>query len=160
MTFLEIICQAFNRKKIDYALAGGHAVALHGAVRGTIDIDFVLSWQRETLINVEEILHKLGLVSRLPINAQDVFDFRNEYIQNRNLIAWNFYHPTDASQQVDIIINYDLNTEDKTVFKTANTHIALLDKAPLIQMKRKANRPQDIEDINALESLLSDEEST
>ena len=107
MVFLEKLCQQFAAAKLDYALVGGHAVALHGAVRGTVDIDFVFKWEKETLIRAERVLSKLGLVSRLPIVANDVFEFRDEYINNRNLIAWNFYHPNDASQQVDIIINYD-----------------------------------------------------
>jgi len=153
MTFLETICQAFNKKGVDYALVGGHAVALHGAVRGTVDIDFVIKWEEKTLLGVEQILQQQGLVSRLPISGSDVFSFRDEYIRNRNLIAWNFYHPHDASQQVDIIISYDLDINDLTVYKTAKTEIALLAKEPLIEMKRKSGRPQDIEDILALEKL-------
>lgn len=157
MTFLETICHAFNKNNVDYALVGGYAVALHGAVRGTVDIDFVLKWEEETLKSVENILQKQGLISHLPISATDVFAFREEYINNRNLIAWNFYHPSDASQQVDIIISYDLNIEDKIIFKTAKTAISLLAKAPLIAMKRKSSRPQDLEDIAALEKLMNEE---
>jgi hypothetical protein len=33
------VCQALARFEVPYALVGGHAVALHGAVRGTIDFD-------------------------------------------------------------------------------------------------------------------------
>ena len=154
MTFLETVCSAFNKAGVDYALVGGHAVALHGAVRGTIDIDFIFKWEREALVAAESALLSLGLVSRLPIDANDVFDFRDEYISKRNLIAWNFYHPKDASQQVDIIINTDLVIADRVSLETPNTTIHLLNKKPLIEMKRLANRPQDIEDIAALEKLI------
>ncbi len=81
-------------------------VALHGAVRGTVDIDFFVEW---TLVHVEALFKQYGLVSRLPITGEEVFNFREEYIKNRNLIAWNFYNPSDVTEQVDIIINYDFN---------------------------------------------------
>lgn len=155
MTFLETICKAFNKQKIEYALVGGHAVALHGAVRGTVDIDFVINWQEKTLEQVELVLKKQGLISRLPITANDVFNFRDEYIQNRHLIAWNFYHPDHSNQQIDIIISYDLNTADRIFLKTSQTDIAILDKQPLIEMKRASGRPQDIEDVAALETLIN-----
>ena len=108
--FISRLCQQLTVEKINYALVGGYAVALHGAVRGTVDIDFVIKWEKEQLIAVENCMHALGLVSRLPINAANLFQFRDEYIQNRNLIAWNFYHPKDASQQVDLIINFPLSS--------------------------------------------------
>lgn len=156
MVFLEKLCSAFTKAGIDYGLVGGHAVALHGAVRGTVDVDFVFKWEKETLVLAEQVLSKLGLISRLPINANDVFEFRDEYINNRNLIAWNFYHPEDASQQVDIIINYNLNVQDIVSINTAHTTISLLAKKPLIKMKRAAGRPQDLEDVVALEKLLDE----
>ncbi len=39
--FLLRISQAFQQANIPYALVGGYAVALHGAVRGTIDVDII-----------------------------------------------------------------------------------------------------------------------
>jgi hypothetical protein len=53
-----------------------------------------------------QALGECGLVSRSPIGAQDVYHFRDEYIRNRNLIAWNFYNPQAQAQQVDLLINY------------------------------------------------------
>jgi len=39
MTFLNQICNALQTNRVRYALVGGYAVALHGAVRGTVDVD-------------------------------------------------------------------------------------------------------------------------
>ncbi|NND83135.1 MAG: hypothetical protein HKN50_11970 [Gammaproteobacteria bacterium] len=153
MTFLEQVAQAFQAAKLPYALVGGHAVALHGAVRGTVDIDFVLKWSRNALIKAEKVLAELGLVSRLPISAADVFDFREEYIKNRNLIAWNFYHPEDLSKQVDLIINYDLSGKRVTAMPLGNTNIKVLAISDLIDMKRAAGRAQDVADVAALERI-------
>jgi hypothetical protein len=45
--FLKRVCQAFTDNHVDYAIVGGYAVALHGAVRGTMDVDAVLTEERE-----------------------------------------------------------------------------------------------------------------
>jgi len=138
---------------VRYAIVGGHAVALHGAVRGTVDIDFVLAWNRKTVVAAEKALNEIGLVSRLPISANDVFDFRKEFIENRNLIAWNFYNPADLSEQVDIIITYDLKNKRTKRIDLAGMPVQILSLKDLIDMKRQSARPQDVEDVKALEKL-------
>ena len=153
MTALARICSALERASVRYAVVGGHAVALHGAVRGTVDIDIVLSWTRQSLIGAEKALAGIGLVSRLPITANDILEFRNEYVQNRNLVAWNFYNPIDLSEQLDIIITYDLKGKRRKRVELENTAIHILSKPDLIEMKRESGRPQDKEDVLALESL-------
>ncbi|MFT7525552.1 MAG: hypothetical protein ACI9LY_000688 [Arenicella sp.] len=153
MTFLETICRAFEEAKVPYAIVGGHAVALHGAVRGTVDIDFIITWTKKTLLSAENALNKLGLVSRLPINANDVFEFRDEYMNTRNLIAWNFYHPLDLSKQVDIVISHDLKSMKTKSVTAGSTRVKVLSINHLIDMKREAGREQDIADIKALTNI-------
>lgn len=154
MTALERICTALNRAGVRYAIVGGHAVALHGAVRGTVDIDVALAWNRKTLVASEKALNEIGLISRLPVSAKDIFDFRKEYIENRNLGAWNFYNPDDLSEQVDIIITYDLKGKRTKRIDLAGGPIQILSLMDLIDMKRQSARPQDVEDVAALETLL------
>ncbi len=154
MTALERICASFARSDVRYAIVGGHAVALHGAVRGTVDIDVVLDWDRKTLTAAESALNEVGLVSRLPVTADDIFDFRNEYIEKRNLVAWNFYNPHDLAEQVDIIITYDLKGKRTKRIRLSSGSIQILALAELIEMKRKSARSQDTEDVQALEKLL------
>ena len=128
-------------------------VALHGAVRGTVDIDFVLEWNKETLLFVEKILLEAGLVSMLPINANEVFTNREKYIKERNLIAWNFYNPKDLSQQIDIIITYDLMEGSIKKIPVGDQLIKVLNKKALIKMKKESGREQDLQDVAALERL-------
>lgn len=154
MIFLNRICTALHVAGVRYAVVGGYAVALHGAVRGTVDIDFVVNWNLKTLTLAENTLNGLGLVSRLPISAVDLFKFRQEYIDKRNLTAWNFYNPQDLSQQVDIIIIYDLKGVRTKRIKTVDGSVSILPIRELIKMKRKSGRPQDLEDVKALEKML------
>lgn len=151
--FINRVCEALLKAKVPYAVVGGFAVALHGIPRGTIDIDFVIHWSLDNLTKTEKALQELGLVSRIPVDAISVFNFRDEYIKNRHLIAWNFYDPIKPLHDVDIIINYDLHGATTKTVKTASGSIKILSQKDLIAMKKTSGRPQDIEDVKSLESL-------
>jgi len=153
MTFLSRVSKALDDGGVRYAVVGGYAVALHGAVRGTVDIDLVLRWTLRDLEAAEAALGSIGLVSRLPVTAESVFRFRDEYIRNRNLIAWNFYNPHDLSEQLDIVINEDLKGKRRIRVDTLDGPVQVLSRKDLIAMKRASGRPQDLADVAALEKL-------
>jgi hypothetical protein len=151
--FLIKLAKELNKHNIPYAIVGGHAVAIHGAVRGTMDVDLILKWSLKTLEDIEAVMKLMNLVSRLPISAKDVYHFKDEYINNRNLIAWNFYNSIHPSQQVDIIITHDLAKLSSIRVKYQDTVINVLSKKDLIQMKKDSGREQDLFDVEALEKL-------
>ena len=153
MLALQKICGALAAAGVRYAIVGGHAVALHGAVRGTVDIDIAINWNRRALHKTERTLRSLGLESRLPLTAKDVFSFRDEYVNNRNLLAWSFYNPADLSQQVDVLIDYDLKGKSTKTLVFEETRIRILALDDLIEMKQQSGRAQDLEDVQALEKL-------
>ena len=153
MTTLERICGALRDAGVRYAIVGGHAVALHGVVRGTLDIDVVVRWTRTTLVRAEAALNAIGLVSRLPVTAREVYDFRDEYVRNRNLTTWNFYNPDDPLEQVDVIITDDLAGKRTKAVALPTGPVRVLSVMDLIAMKRRSGRPQDLEDVRALEKL-------
>jgi hypothetical protein len=151
--FLIRLIKSLNDAHLEFALAGGYAVALHGAVRGTVDVDIVIATTAESYRKAEAALLGLGLTGRLPVGAKEVFQFRKEYIEKRNLIAWSFVNQKDPSQLVDIIITHDLKKLSTTKVNFQGIKIPILSKKSLIAMKKAAGRPQDIEDIKALEVL-------
>lgn len=150
---IHTVCSALSKAKIPYAIVGGLAVALHGALRGTVDIDLVIDWTLKNLQKTEQILKEIGLVSLHPINADSVFHFRDEYIENRHMIAWNFYDPNNPAKQIDIIINYNLSNAHTKTIHTSEGSIKILSKEDLIKMKKASGRPQDLADIKSLEEL-------
>jgi hypothetical protein len=153
MIFIEKVCHSLTKHGVRYAIVGGYAVALHGAVRGTMDVDIAVNWTLASLQNAERALQAIGLRSRIPVTAADVFHFREEYINKRNLVAWNFYNPNDLSELVDVIINFDLRGKTRKRMTTAAGPIQVLEIQSLIEMKRKSGREQDLEDVKALEKL-------
>lgn len=152
--FIQRVVQSLKENRVSYALVGGYAVALHGAIRGTVDLDLVIRMEKAQFRKLEQAMKELGLVPRLPVTAEEVFDFREEYIRNRNMVAWSFYHPDNPLEAVDILITEDLR-DIKTVSKKLGAlaiHVAAI--RDLIAMKQKAGRAQDWEDIRALEKLI------
>lgn len=151
--FFVKVCHTLSQAKVSYAVVGGFAVALHGAVRGTVDVDLVFAWSLENLEKAENALKNMGLISRLPLKAKEIFNHRDELIKKRNLIAWNFYNPLNPIEQVDCIINYDLNSASSISIPLPSGDIQILSRQDLINMKKASARPQDLEDIKALEEL-------
>ena len=151
--FILKIIKILKKYKVPYALVGGHAVALHGAVRGTIDIDIITKWNLKNLKLIELALNEINLFSRLPISAEDLFNFKDEYIKNKNLIAWNFINHNNPSELVDIIITFDLTNRSVKKIMVKDESINILSKKDLIEMKKISGRKQDLIDIDALEKL-------
>jgi len=148
---LHDVVDALQKAKVPCAIVGGYAVALHGAVRGTVDVDIVLRLSRNHFLAAEIALKTLGLSPRLPVTGGEVFDFREEYIKNRNLVAWSFFNPRDPSQIVDIIITHDLAKLKISRIQSAGRTLPVLALPDLIAMKKASGRPQDLEDVRALE---------
>lgn len=151
--FLYEVVAALEKAEVPFAIAGGYAVALHGAVRGTVDVDIILRLFRRHFIAAESALKGLGLMPRLPVSGAEVFDFREEYIRNRHLVAWSFSNPRDPSQIVDIIITHDLAKLKIKKIRSGEWTLPVLAVPDLIAMKKASGRPQDLEDIRALEGL-------
>ena len=133
-----------------FAVVGGHAVAFHGAPRGTVDIDIAISWTPENLLSMVAALTKLGLESRQPLDAIDVYQFRDEYIQKRGLICWNFLNPGDLTENVDVVISFDLSAEDIMPLEVGEVSVPILSLEKLIEMKQASERDQDKFDLEAL----------
>jgi hypothetical protein len=122
-------------------------------VRGTVDVDIVLRFSRKDFLAAEKILRSFGLASRLPVDAGQVFDFREEYIANRNLVAWSFFNPSNPAEIVDVVITHDLDGMKVDRIKIGRNVIPIVSRRDLIAMKKKSARPQDLEDVKALEEL-------
>lgn len=148
--FLLEVTKVLHDFKVPYALVGGWAVALHGFERGTYDVDLVVTLDAKNLLHCEKALNSLGLKSRLPITAQDVAQFREEYVSNRHLIAWSFVDSNNPFRLVDVLLTENLlecEVETKVIGKQK---VQLVSFDDLIRMKKKSDRPQDRADVKAL----------
>lgn len=149
MRLVELV-KALKKEKINYMIVGGYAVNFHGYSRNTVDIDLIIKFTLANLKKVERLLGEMGMVSRLPIDAVSVFKFRDEYVKNRNLIAWNFYNENDPTDQVDILINHDVADFKTEKFLVGDLELKVISNEDLLKMKKKAGRDKDLLDIREL----------
>jgi hypothetical protein len=152
MFLLEVV-ESLRRFNVSYAVVGGYAVALHGAVRGTVDLDIVIALSEKSYVDTEKALLSIDLRPKLPLEAKELFHFRKEYVAKRNLRAWSFYDPKDPTRLVDVIVTYEKKRIPIKHVTYQGTKIAILTKSELIKMKMQSGRPQDLEDVKALRML-------
>ena len=154
--FLYQLIDSFEAHKVDYTIVGGYALALHGIVRATMDVDFVLSMRQSDYERAELALKKIGLQSRLPIRAQDVFKMRKEFIEKRNLIAWSFVDFSNPSRQVDILITKDLRKLEVQKISVGGRKVSVVSLKELMKMKIESGCPQDLVDVQSIKKKLGD----
>ena len=148
--FLLRVTGALSEARVPYALVGGYAVAFHGAVRGTVDIDIVLRFSERDFRRAESALAGLSLRSRLPVTGSEIFRFRREYIRSRNLTAWSFVNPAHPSEIVDVVLTHDLARMKIKRIRVQGRIVKIASIDDLIRMKAGSRRAQDIEDVKAL----------
>lgn len=153
MLLYELV-NTFDKNKLGYTIVGGYALALHGLVRATMDVDLVLSLRLEDYELAEKLLNQCGLTSRIPVRAKDIISMRKEFIENRNLIAWSFVDTKQPHRQVDLLITEDLRKLKTELVSVGQYKIRVVTLKELLSMKKKSGRPQDLVDIKNIEDKI------
>lgn len=158
MYYSEFLSELY-RNSIEYLIVGGLAVNLHGVPRVTHDIDIIVSTKNGNIKKLVEVFQKLNYSPRLPLDPIEMVkpESVKDWIENRNLIAFSFYHKKHNYQIVDVLLDYPLNFEEsyknKVIKKAGDIEIFLLSLDDLIKMKNHSGREQDISDIQLLEKV-------
>lgn len=152
--FLTDVTSELSRRKIKFAVVGGYALALHGIVRATMDVDLVIGLSKKNLTDAEGAMKALGLSSRIPVTAEEISKFRTEYIENRNLIAWSFVDFKDPSRQVDLLIVLGVDDIEVEKISFGGKPLPVASLKSLLKMKLAANRREDQVDIERIKDKL------
>ncbi|MBC7456852.1 MAG: hypothetical protein H7235_01140 [Bdellovibrionaceae bacterium] len=127
---------------------------MHDLLRATVDIDLVLSLRLADYELAEKTLKDLGLQSRIPVRAKDIILMREEYIKERNLIAWSFVDSNKPYRQVDILITEDLKNIESQFISVGGRKINVVTLKKLLEMKLKSGRPQDLVDAENIKGKI------
>jgi hypothetical protein len=159
MYYFEILKELFNRK-IDYLIVGGLAVNLYGVPRVTQDIDIIISFDKENILELNGVVKNLGYIPRLPgVDPEGLSDpaVRGDWIKNKNLKAFSFYHPKDVYKIIDVVLVHPLDFakafQNKTIKEVQGITINLVSVDDLIKMKSVSGRQQDLSDIELLRKI-------
>jgi predicted nucleotidyltransferase len=157
---VELIVRELNRKRVHYLIAGGLAVVAHGYVRFTADVDLLLAMDSGNLSAAISVLQGLNYQPRAPVPFEQFIEpvHRRQWIEEKGLTVFSLYSPDHRATEIDLFV------EPPLVFADAYSRAIYMEVSPgvkaafcslddLINMKTKAGRPIDIEDIAQLRKL-------
>lgn len=136
---------------------------LHGHARLTADLDLALDLTFGHPAQAVQALLDIGMVSLLPVEPSDFADAtqRRQWVEERNMKVFTFYDPADPLRQVDLFAENPIPFEElwqrAVEVDLGSTSFRIASIADLIAMKLSAGRPQDLADVEALETLANRE---
>lgn len=156
MNLFEKVFRELNKAKVDYLVVGGVAVNLYGYVRFTGDLDLLILLNEKNIEKMDRVMKKLGYHPRLPVAIHELSNREKvrQWFKKKNLKAFTFMPPKNNPLEIDIIIEESLKfvtiVRGKSVKQIERVRIPVVSIEQLLKMKRKAGRPNDIQDIKAL----------
>jgi hypothetical protein len=160
---IETVLAALNAAGVRYLVVGGVAVVLHGHLRTTADLDLVVDLEPANVVSALDALTALGFRPRAPVPAASFADesIRQQWIDEKGMTVFSMWSPSRPGFEVDIFAELPLDFAAaagrcvRAPLETTEVPVAAIED--LINLKRAAGRPQDIQDIEALEALRSDD---
>jgi hypothetical protein len=134
-----------NANGVEFLVVGAHALAAHGYVRATKDLDVWVRPDRENAVRILRSLQAFGA----PSEAVTEDDFATPGITFQIGIE-----PVriDIITAVDGLV-FELAWENRIRSEYGGEPVSVLSRDDLIRNKRASARPQDLADIAALERL-------
>jgi len=139
------LLQEFNAAGVEYLIVGAHALAAHGFVRATRDMDL---WVRPALENGRRVMAALAAFGA-PTSEIGPEDFASAEI---------FYRIGVEPVQIDILTSvpglvFEEAWGNRIESRYGDVSVGVLSKQDLITAKRAAGRHRDLADVEELEAL-------
>ena len=163
---VEAILRVLSEHRVRYLIVGGLAVAAHGYLRFTADVDLVLSFDKDNLASALAAFRSLRYQPRAPVPIDDFLDpsKREQWVKEKNMTVFSLFSPAHQATEIDVFV------EPPFDFERAYAVAAPIEVAPgvtasfcslddLIALKTKAGRPRDLEDIVQLAKLREQKET-
>ncbi|MBI3372786.1 MAG: hypothetical protein HY017_13655 [Betaproteobacteria bacterium] len=133
----------FNAHGVEYLVVGAYALAAHGRVRATGDLDV---WVRPDPANAKRVL---GALVRFGAPLQDLTE---QDLSTPGIV----YQIGVAPLRIDVLtaidaIEFEEAWQARIVTRFADQSVSVLSAAHLIRNKRAVGRAQDIADLEWLE---------
>ena len=156
MTDFERLLRLLATSKVDCILVGGMAATVHGATRLTQDLDVVYSRAHD---NVERLVTALATYQPYLRGAPPGLPFRwdAETIERGlNFTLTTSLGDLDLLGEITGGGGYDDLAARSSIIRVFGIDFRCLDLPTLIQVKRAAGRPRDLEALAELEALLEE----
>lgn len=164
MSIYEPVFRALNDADARYVVVGGLATVLHGHARLTADVDLVVDLDPPEALKAMQALESLGLRPRVPVRASDFADpeQRTSWIETKSMQVFSLWNPQQPLLEVDVFVTLPIPFDDlwrrSETIALENARVRIASIEDLITLKRLAGRPEDLQDIEALEAILQETE--
>jgi len=139
----EDLIRLLKEHKVDFVIIGATAMPVYGYARATLDIDIFIRPQRWNAERTLESLKAFGY---------DMSDISVDDLLRKKLLIRQYGVETDIHPFVEgITFEKVWNNKVEAHFGKTQAYFASLDD--LIEMKRAAGRPQDLQDLKYLMKL-------
>ncbi|HVV01864.1 MAG TPA: hypothetical protein VHH88_10915 [Verrucomicrobiae bacterium] len=154
LTDYQKILRILNEGGVEFILIGGVAANLHGSARATFDIDFVYSRTRKNVKQVAQALAPYKPYLRgAPVGLPFTFD--EATIRNGlNFTLHTSLGDIDLLGEVAGGGSYEQLLPFTIQIEAFGTRCRCITLERLIQLKRAAGRPKDLESVAELQALL------
>ena len=154
---VEAIVRALNEAEVQYLIVGGLAVNAHGFVRLTRDIDIVLALEPNNASRGLNALLAIGYQLSVPARPEEFADAktREDWRRNKGMIVLKLWSDEHRRTPVDIFVyepfDFAVETTRSQALEVCRGVTAPVVSLPtLLEMKKRAGRPQDLIDIEEL----------
>ncbi len=99
MTVLHV-AEAFQNFRVDFVFSGAVAANLNGVLIDDPEIEVLIPQSLDQFKKVEKALQKVGYENTLPVGADELFHFLDQFKKQKNMKSWVFQNPKAKSQKV------------------------------------------------------------
>jgi len=144
-------------------VAGGLAVAAHGYLRFTADVDLVIRLEPDNITKMFGALQRLAYQPTVPVTADQFADpaQRKRWVEERGMQVLNLFSERYRTMPIDVFVTepFDFQREydDSMEAEIApGVTVRFVSIATLIVMKQQAGRAKDLDDIEHLRMILDE----
>lgn len=160
MEYLDLF-RSLSKGDIRYLICGGLAVNIYGIPRMTADIDILLDFEEGNVTRFESAIKLLLYRSVAPVSLRSFVDknTRAKVVSEKNMIAYSYYNSRSNYMNVDVLMDTPFAFSElwdrRSTRPMDDFSIQLVSVEDLIEMKKYANRKQDVDDVLLLSKLLN-----
>jgi predicted nucleotidyltransferase len=159
MSYYLPLFSALNSAGVRYVIVGGLATVLHGYARFTADVDLIVDLERKEAEKAVKALTDFGLKPRLPVDPFQFADpeIRELWQKEKHMEVFSFFDPGNPLVTVDLFV-YEPAPFPQLHHRARRMDLGEI-KIPvcsiedLIDMKMKAARSRDLDDIEHLREI-------
>lgn len=162
MTFYEDLFKELHNAGVRYLVVGGVAVILHGFVRATADLDLMVALDKPNVLIFLGLMKNKGYRPKAPVPIESFADAetRKAWIAEKGMKVFSLYHPERLEELIDVFVEEQIPFKEayerRKISQIGSTPVSIMEIPDLIALKRKAGRPQDLQDIVGLDHIYRD----